>query len=304
MRLAIPLAIVIMISLTIHSIGLVETLFPDHIEYELIEDSKKTYISTTLYNLRYTGFNYVNKGKIKGGYYYYFLGKTCHFVVLAPDNNGSFADSIDSVTVTGKVTQSLEELHDLTTMLADEIKWNAADLSDICSNKILNQTLYHRKMSKMILYTMCLLLAISLGNLIFLLLGLVFPYISLATLRRGNYFKLRKDLISAQKELDGGVRYSGNNMFITDNYFINMSLRNVVVIPLEQIVWMYYHSVLHKKIFFKHTIKNIQHFACILCHFWILCSIIRSAHFDEPLQKFSSVADIVKLFYISINKFL
>ena len=255
LRAIIPLIIFIGISVTIHVLNINSYLFPKYIDISNLDKASNPYVTTTLTNLRYTGLNYTSGGKADGGYYYYFVDNICHYVVLKPDSEGNFRDSIDQITVTGKITNNPDEIHHLTNLLAKELNWNDMDLTTISNDKILNQYLYHPRLSKAILYGLFLLFAIVVANILFLLLGIICPSISLSTIKKGNYVELNNTLKKAQAELDHGTRYTGNNMYITDNYFININHRCVVVVPLDQIVWIYYHSVLRGSILFKHTIS-------------------------------------------------
>lgn len=258
-RLITPLAIAIMVLFVVKQTHLTNFLFTTTVDdYTTLDKEcilEQPLINTTLYDLTYTGFNKVSNKKISGGYYYFFKDNLCYFVVLAPrSGEESFPAHIDNITIDGKLENYSSQSQHLINHLAQKLQWTESDLHSITSGIFLDETNFHPRLSSLILILLTTLLAICLANVLMLIIGIIFPAFALATIHHNNYFILPKSLKKAEEEYANNIIYSGDNMYITENFFINADIFQVCIIPLDQIVWAYYHSVLHRNIFFKHSL--------------------------------------------------
>ena len=258
LRLILPIVIAVLIVVFIRKFNIINLLFPVNVETNDLEDNdydSSIFVKLEIPEVTYTGFNYCVRGKEKGGYYYYFEENVCHFVILEKEAGSvPFPAKKTNVDVTGKISTNPENLHYIADIMAKQLKWNTADFAKICSPTIINEVQYNPYLSVATSIIILLLLSICAANVLLLIVGIIFPYVSLASMHRGNYITLKKMLKNAEGELRSSVIYHDNGMYITDNYFINISFKSVVLVPLDQIVWAYYHSVLHRNLLFKHTI--------------------------------------------------
>lgn len=259
-RTIFPIIILLFSLLFIKYSAIPTYIFPEEMDsITEITDSSETdtpIVSVMLNDLTFTGFTKSSFFGTEGGYYYFFEDNKYHFVVLKPVSEANpYPEKIDSFALTGRITNNAPDHSELVNSLSDELDWTTTDFLPLTSPYMIDETGYHPVLSFVITFCILLLLSVCMANVIVLMLGIIFPFISLATFNQTNILGLPKLLRTAEAEFKQDVINCDGNMYITENYFINASSSQVYIVPLDQIVWAYYHSILNSRnILFKHTI--------------------------------------------------
>ena len=81
------------------------------------------YVSTTLSDLKFTGYTQSLFGHTNGYYYYTMRAGECVIVLLAPDTSEEGLPSIEEVTIQGKISKGNENFDTLLSNLSTDLNW-------------------------------------------------------------------------------------------------------------------------------------------------------------------------------------
>ena len=112
--------------------------------------------------------------------------------------------------------------------------------------------------------------AYALLRLILDILYIRFPVLSPACRQLGRFGKPAALLAEAETELATLPQLATEDMFITEHYFIVLASYVVAVIPIQEMVWIYKHSTLHKILWYHFSISYTLHITANK-HLYIHC---------------------------------
>ena len=96
-------------------------------------------------------------------------------------------------------------------------------------------------------------------SLIFNILCIRFPVLAPACQNLVVFGNPQKLLAEAEEELASLAQLSTEDMFITEHYFIETSIYGNAIIPIDQIIWIYKYSTLHKFFWYHISISYTLH---------------------------------------------
>ena len=126
-RLAAPIIYLIVLMLAWHFFSLSAVfspdILPDDTSLETTFRGGKQYISTTLSDLKFTGYTQSIFGHTNGYYYYTMRDEECIIVLLSPNTSEEGLPSIEEVTIKGKISKGNENFDTLLSNLSTDLNW-------------------------------------------------------------------------------------------------------------------------------------------------------------------------------------
>ncbi len=217
------------------------------------------YIKGTLNNLYFTGYTKEWLSGTEGYYYYTNIGGDCVIVLLSPDTCKQGEPIIDSVTIKGKINKNGKMESELLSKLAKDLSWDEEGITSTLSSYNINEP-YTRG------FLTYLLLILTIGSgIISLLMVLLYgffilkPNLSTPVLRLKAYGKSNELLELAEEELAMLPQLATEDMYITEHFFIEISRYGIAIVPINEIIWIYQYSTLHKFLWHHFKISYTLH---------------------------------------------
>ena len=227
-----------------------ELVFPQYaasaVPFRKLHANHFSYISTTLTDLHFTGYTQKILGYTNGYYYYTFQDGQCLFVLLAPATCKEGMPDIKRLPVQVRVIRHFEEYDILTQRLAEDLNWTASGIRGQIPDYLLSEPESHRLLTILLLGLYFFSAAYALAAAAAYAVYIRFPTAAPACRRLGLYGNAKQLLAQAEEELAVSLRFKTENMYITQNYFIVFTDDQTAVVPIQEIVWIYKRSTLHK----------------------------------------------------------
>lgn len=218
-----------------------------------------TYIETRLSDLYFTGYTNTQYGQTTGYYYYTLVDDNCIFVLLSPRTCEEGLPYIETTHIRARILQQGKAYQQLTDALAADLSWTSSGIQSKVSSYILSEPAFYTVFSTI---TMLLFVASGLYALVVVLLSLLyvlFPVLSPPCRRLGRFGKPAQLLAQAEEELATLPQLATEDMFITEHYFIEVADSGIAVVPIQEIIWIYKHSTLHKIFWYHFNISYTLH---------------------------------------------
>ena len=106
--------------------------------------------------------------------------------------------------------------------------------------------------------------------IVFFILYICFPILSPACQDLALFGNPKKLLDQAEEELATLPQLATEDMFITEHFFIETSVYGNAIIPIDQIIWIYKYSTLHKFFWYHFSISYTLHISANR-HLYIQC---------------------------------
>lgn len=227
-------------------------------------------VEVTIDHLYFTGYTSSMFGRSNGYYYYTIWDKKCLIVLLSPSTCEEGLSSMDNVTVHASILSTGGALNQLMFNLSTDLNWTSDGLLEQMDSYYLNEVAVTGHSSKLFLFLYFCCLIYTVGYIITSLIWICFPKLSppvLALRRFGNPAKL---LAKAEEELATLPQLATEDMFITESFFIEISLEGIAIVPIQEIIWVYKHSTLHKFLWYHFVISYTLHITGTH-HYYIRC---------------------------------
>ena len=208
----------------------VRSLF-DPVPYSDMDSAKAkrsdgaTYVNADLSKLYFTGYRKMIFGQTYGYYYY---------------------------SVTGEKTPSEDRLISL---LARDLSWNEAGLTKNISSFVLNEPKATGPVSVILKVAIFFSLFFAIFSLALNFLYAYFPVTSPPVRRLSLYGNAMRLLNKAERELSTLPQLATEDMYITQNFFIETAQSGIAIVPIKEIIWIYKYSTLHKLLWHVFTIS-------------------------------------------------
>ena len=197
---------------------------------------EEAYVSTTVPTLYYTGYDLVGFPGRKYGYYYSLEKDQCVFVIIPISDTPK--ETLSNYYFKAKVKPFDNSFLEMIDSFSKDLNWDKASLLNVTKTYILSNSSYHPIFYMILFWIILIVLLSSLKNFIQALIGFINP----------NYYPVcsflgktvqQELLTEAQEELSDSVYIQINEMYITENYFIDLGREKISVIPLSDIIWCY-----------------------------------------------------------------
>ena len=232
--------------------------------------SKNSYVSVSITDLHFTGYTQTIFGWTTGYYYYTFQDGRCLFVLLSPNTCESGLPSIKAVTIGARIRNHFKEYDELTQKLAADLNWTAPNARNAISRQLLSEPDFHKTISRLFLLFYFCSGGLAALQILLYLLYILFPVLSGTCRELGLYGNASKLLTQAEEELATLPQLATEDMYITEHFFIAFAIDRVAVVPIQEIVWIYKHSTLHKLLWYHFSISYTLHITANK-HFYIQC---------------------------------
>ncbi len=212
----------------------------------LEENPRLLYVTTDIGPLYFTGYKETFLEYTVGYYYYTMTGDECVMVLLTPKTSQEGLSTIDDLKVSFRIMRDKDTREDLLTSLANDLSWTSAGIESEVSDIMLSEPDATGVPTTLLKLAITIGVAFAMVSFIFYMLWILFPIMSPPIRRLAPYGHPRRILATAEEELSTLPQLATDDMFITEHYFIETSDYGVAVVPIDQIIWIYKYSTLHK----------------------------------------------------------
>lgn len=273
-RLAAPIIYLIVLILAWHFFSLSAVfspdILPDDTSLETAFQGGKQYISTTLSDLKFTGYTQSIFGHTNGYYYYTMRDEECIIVLLSPNTSEEGLPSIEEVTIKGKISKGNENFDTLLSNLSTDLNWTENGIRNKVSSYYISEPGFNH-VGNWILFAAIFITGIyALLCIVLSVIYMFFPVLSPACQDLALFGNPKKMLEQAEEELATLPQLATEDMFITEHFFIETSVYGNAIVPIDEIIWIYKYSTLHKFFWYHFSISYTLHISANK-HLYIQC---------------------------------
>ena len=273
-RLTTPILYLFFLFLLWQLFSLSAPLFPDSLSSsDTLESAYRNhleYVSTDLSDLRFTGYTQNFLGRVTGYYYYTMREDECIIVLLSPNTCEQGLPEIASVSLNAKIVHGSETFEVLLNNLAKDLNWTENGIRNKVSQYILSEPDYNL-FGNTILYTVFFVTGgYAVVCLILFIVYIFFPLLAPVCQDLALFGNPKKLLEQAEDELATLPQLATEDMFITEHFFIETSVYGNAIVPIDQIIWIYKYSTLHKFFWYHFSISYTLHISANR-HLYIQC---------------------------------
>ena len=213
--------------------------------------SNELYIEITVPALYHTGQEHSVNGRMEGQYYYTLEDGRCYIFLFSNAFLNKLKDTQDdlselnNVTVKAGITDNSKSLSMLMTGLARELDWSASELMDITCPYIIDELDFNYFKGQILIWIYRILITTCIILIVYSLLCIIFPYLDRSIFNLRRYGRLKEQLKQAEHEMSTDILLRQGDFIITEHFLINLSDYNLMIIPLEHIIWTYKFSSYH-----------------------------------------------------------
>ena len=227
-----------------------EAFFP--IQVTSLSETKKTFANKCEYvqlhnqTLHYTGYDYMVEDDIVGSYYYAFEEDICYFFLIKNSTSRECAATIIVSSLSCRLIQNNDSYHELTSHLAEDLSWSVEDVESIVPPFIISE--YHYLSMEKIIACVLLFVCIATAGIALLryLVVFLFPYLHFQQKPRRSYSALKTLVQECEQQREKDSTFVEDTIGISTDIFFSTSEHMPAIIPMEQIIWVYRHSTVHR----------------------------------------------------------
>lgn len=239
-----------------------DMLHPKTLQTDSLDNSyhaKERYVSTTFHNLKFSGYTSTSHDNTNGYYYYTMYKDQCIIVLLSPHTCEEGLPLIESLSVTGCIVEGKENYQKLLSRIATDLDWTEKGISNQMSPYFFSEPDYQPTATRLLFVIYFSTMAYALCSLIACLLYIRAPRFSPPCQNLVVYGRPARLLTQAEEELATLPQLATEDMFITEHFFIMTSPYANAIVPINEILWIYKHSTLHKFLWYHFSISYTMH---------------------------------------------
>lgn len=249
-------------------------LFPPQIqEQDALEDlyqEDTQYVTAQLSDLKFTGYTQTLLGYTTGYYYYTIRDGKCTIVLLSPRTSEEGLPTIDSANIHAKILRGDSNFQQLLTQLSADLSWTSSGITEKVSTYYISEPGF-RWVQSILLITFFILSGFyALLSILVCIACYIFPVLSPPCQQLKLFGRPAELLAQAEEELATLPQLATEDMFITEHYFIVIAASGIAIVPIQEIVWIYKHSTLHKLFWYHFSISYTLHITANK-HLYIRC---------------------------------
>lgn len=260
-RLIYPILYLLFTSILFGILPIFFVLFPTELsqmsDMQKLFQQNHVFVSATLKNLKFTGYTKKSFERTIG-YYYYTENKDkqeCCIILLSPNTCEQGLSEIKQISIRGKILSADTGYHSLLENLSDDLSWTDSGIHSKVNSYYLSEPDFRYRSGIFLFVLLAISSLIAFVNLISFLLFIFKPECSPPCQKLGHFGKPKELLAQAEKELSTLPQLATEDMFITEHFFIETSKYGIAIIPIEEIIWIYKHSTLHKLFWYHFSIS-------------------------------------------------
>ncbi len=235
------------------------TIINDSDSLEKLHKDKDQYIQASLSNLKFTGYTKTSFGRTIGYYYYTMRGNTCTFVLLSPHTCEEGLPSIEEISVYARIEKSSASYKQLLSKIAEDLSWTDTGITKKVDSYYISEPGFRWFISAVVIIIFALTGLYSLLTIIFSIIYFLFPVLSPPCKVLSAFGRPAELLAQAEEELATLPQLATEDMFITEHFFIAIAKEGIFIIPIQEIIWIYKYSTLHKFFWYHFSISYTLH---------------------------------------------
>lgn len=247
LRLIFPLLVFCFIMLYTFQSSLWEGLFPKELSAKQTLSGAygagTRYISTTLSELYYSGYDYMQGSSIRGHYYYTLIDGQCTVYLVKRQEEPPAV--LKNYPITGKLVFQKQSLSDLLMLMARDMNWTYEGLSAVTSEVICSACAYHGYIILITGILIFLALSFVLSNIFILLFNILCPDYAYTFAALGHHKNRRKTILHACEEFEYEIIFHDGPLYVTNSYFIYLNTFDAAIVPIDNVMWVYKHSTFY-----------------------------------------------------------
>ncbi|MFP3155233.1 hypothetical protein LQZ18_12575 [Lachnospiraceae bacterium ZAX-1] len=262
-RLLPPLIYFIILALLTFPLSIPDILFPKEIAngsaLKTMYENGDSYVRAVFHDLYFTGYTNTNFG-ITAGYYYYTLWED-HVVIvlLSTKTSESGLPLIEKATISGCILKEGQAFEQVLGQIASDLTWTMSGISGKVSPYFISEPAYKSIANLLLMAVYSLTGLYALLHLILYTIYILFPILSPPCQQLGRFGKPSKLLFLAEVELATLPQLATEDMFITEHFFIELASYGIAIVPIQEMLWIYKHSTLHKIFWYHFSISYTLH---------------------------------------------
>lgn len=273
-RLAAPILYLLLLVLLWFVFSLADPLFPDSLDSsDTLESAYRddvVYVHTALSDLKFTGYTQSFLGNVTGYYYYTMRGEECIIVLLSPRTSEQGLPDIERAEFHAKIVNNAKNFDVLLDSLSADLNWTENGIRNKVSHYILSEPGYNLPGNVLLYLVIFATGGYALACVVFFTLYIFFPLFSPACQDLALFGNPKKLLEQAEEELATLPQLATEDMFITEHFFIETSVYGNAIVPIDEIIWIYKYSTLHKFFWYHFSISYTLHISANR-HLYIQC---------------------------------
>jgi len=223
-------------------------------QIEGVYEAGKEYVTVTFEDLTFTGYTTSRFGSTNGYWYYGEKDDICFIVLLTPFTCEEGNPFIEKLTTTCHIVDHPKLYEQFLSAISTDLEWNLEGISNQLPPVFYSEPDYNPM-------TNILLFLVYFGTLIYATISLVrytlfiyYPHLAPACQNLVVFGNPKKQLEEAEEELATLPQLATEDMFITEHYFIMTSPYGNAIVPIQEILWIYKYSTLHKLLWYNFSI--------------------------------------------------
>lgn len=229
-----------------------------------------TYVRGTFTNLTFSGYTRRILGNTIGYYYYGMRNDQCYILLLSPSTCEEGLPSIESVAVNVRIMKGKETYQQLLAQLSEDLNWTASGMESELPDHYYSEPDLHLTGTRLLLIFYFGTMLYTICSLFLYLIYIFVPVVSPPCLDLAIFGHPGMILAEAEEELATLPQLATEDMFITEHYFILTSPYGNAIVPINEILWIYKYSTLHKFLWYHFSISYTLHITANK-HFYIKC---------------------------------
>ena len=194
----------------------------------------------------------------------------CIIVLLSPNTSEEGLPSIEEVTIKGKISKGNENFDTLLSNLSTDLNWTENGIRNKVSSYYISEPGFNH-VGNWILFAAIFITGIyALLCIVLSVIYMFFPVLSPACQDLALFGNPKKMLEQAEEELATLPQLATEDMFITEHFFIETSVYGNAIVPIDEIIWIYKYSTLHKFFWYHFSISYTLHISANK-HLYIQC---------------------------------
>ncbi len=226
---------------------------------ETLYNENNQYIQTTLTDLKFTGYTESSFGRTNGYYYYTMRDNVCTVVLLTPKTSEEGLPAIDTLCVNAAVKKNDPALHTLLSNIAEDLSWTTDGITKKVSSYYISEPAFRRNISAAVIFIFALTGLHALITIILSIIYILIPVLSPPCRALSRFGRPSELLSQAEEELATLPQLATEDMFITEHFFLAIAKEGIFIIPIQEIIWIYKHSTLHKFFWYHFSISYTLH---------------------------------------------
>lgn len=273
-RLFSPIIYLLLVVILWHVFSLTDLLFPvnlpENATLSEFYNNDEENVHTTLKDLKFTGYTRNHFSGTDGYYYYTIRNDECIIVLLSPSTCEEGLPSIEEVTVTAKIKTGSDSFHALLQNLSSDLNWTEKGISSKVSSYYISEPDYNHTTNTFLFLIIFATSGYAILCIVLYILFIIFPVLSPCCQDLALFGNPKKLLAQAEEELATLPQLATEDMFITEHFFIETSVYGNAIVPIDQIIWIYKYSTLHKFFWYHFSISYTLHISANK-HLYIRC---------------------------------